>query len=68
MLATAKTDQESYRARLKQYKEDYKVDPWEDTAAQIKRTEARLWSGVVRIEALEYAVNVVASAEDAPTE
>lgn len=66
MLSTAKSDQEANKARLAQYREDYRVDPWEDTAAQIKRMETRLWSGEIRINALEYAVNTVASVEDAP--
>lgn len=56
MLATAKSDRAAHIERLREYKEDYKVDPWEDTAAQIKRTEARIWSGDLRIKALEYAV------------
>lgn len=66
MLSTAKSDQTSLRHRLADLKKDFKADPWEDTAAQIKRTETRLWSGEIRIKALEYAVNVVASHEDAP--
>lgn len=42
MCDTAINDIVSFKARIKELQEDYNADPQPDTAAQIKRTEARL--------------------------
>jgi chaperone required for assembly of F1-ATPase len=56
MLSTARTDTASLEARLSSLNADYEVDPWEDTAAQIRRVAERVTRRRLEAEALEAAV------------
>jgi hypothetical protein len=64
LLETTKSDVEGHRARLVNYREDYRLDPAEDTAAMVRRTEAKIAKGEANIKALEYAVDKLTVVED----
>jgi hypothetical protein len=56
MLDTAVNDAISIQRRVQEYKNDYAVDPHEDTAAQIERTANRYARKVKEAQALAIAV------------
>jgi hypothetical protein len=56
MLQTAVRDRENLKLRIRQLELDYEADPWEGTAAQIPRLEARLSRKIKEADALAIAV------------
>jgi hypothetical protein len=56
MLQTAVMDREKLKLRIRELELDYEADPWEDTAAQIPRLEARLAQKIKEADALAIAV------------
>jgi hypothetical protein len=63
MLSSAKSTLAHDTERLGEYRDDFNMEPAGDTLAQVKRTERKLVAGQTRIEALEYAVNVLEAVE-----
>lgn len=57
MLDTAKAETARMEARLRELNLDYEADPWELTAAQIRRVAERVTRRRLEAEALEAAVS-----------
>lgn len=53
MLVRRRDDVPALEKRIESLEKDFAVDPWEGTAAQIKRLQTRLVHARLEVEALE---------------